>query len=85
MVTYATHQGDVDAKMIELSIGILRAAPTQETLPLRDWAIDVIEKRSKFAFNAAQKTALRNKQLPYVSAAEIGAAVAKTLQTIPQP
>ena len=30
---YFSHQYDLDAKMIELSIGILRAEPTPETTP----------------------------------------------------
>jgi hypothetical protein len=36
---YLGHRGDLDAKMIELSVGILRAEPTPETVPLREWAI----------------------------------------------
>jgi hypothetical protein len=30
---YAAHQNDLDTKMIELSIGILRAEPTPELAP----------------------------------------------------
>src|SRR5262245_47145037 len=62
---YFAHQNDLDAKMIELSIGILRAEPTPETTPLREWAIDVIDKRANFKFNAAQRTTLLKKQLPF--------------------
>jgi hypothetical protein len=62
---YVSHQGDLDAKMIELSVGILRAEPTPETIPLREWAIDVIDKRAKFNFNSAQRAALLNKPLPF--------------------
>jgi hypothetical protein len=62
---YVNHQGDVDAKMIELGVGILRAEPTPETAPLREWAVDVIETRAKFRFTAAQRTALLKKELPY--------------------
>ena len=61
------HNRDVDAKMIELSVGILRAAPTPETTPLREWAIDVIDKRANFPFNAAQRAVLLKKELPYKS------------------
>ena len=35
------HRYDLDAKMIELSVGILRAPPTKETKPLREWAIEL--------------------------------------------
>jgi hypothetical protein len=62
---YLSHQGDLDAKMIELSVGILRAEPTPETIPLREWAIDVIDKRAQFRFNAAQRAALLKKELPF--------------------
>src|SRR5262245_42680526 len=62
---YFAHQNDLDAKMIELSIGILRAEPTPETTPLREWAIDVIDKRANFKFNAVQRTTLLYKQLPF--------------------
>lgn len=60
------HKSDVDAKMIELSIGILRSNPTEETLPLREWAIDVMSKRAGFSFNKAQQAALLNKPLPFI-------------------
>jgi hypothetical protein len=59
------HQSDFDAKMIELRVGILRARPTPETTPLREWAIDVIDKRGKFSFNAAQRATLLKKELPF--------------------
>jgi hypothetical protein len=65
---YLSHQGDLDAKMIELSVGILRAAPTPETTPLREWAIDVIDKKANFSFNEQQRSALLKKQLPYLDA-----------------
>jgi hypothetical protein len=64
---YLAHQGDLDAKMIELSVGILRSEPTPETGPLREWAIDVIDKRAKFPFNAAQRAVLLTKQLPFLA------------------
>jgi hypothetical protein len=64
---YVDHQGDLDAKMIELGVGILRAGPTPETVPLREWAIDVIQKRAKFSFNEAQRNALLNKELPFIA------------------
>lgn len=62
---YLAHQGDLDAKMIELSVGILRSEPTTGTAPLREWAIDVIDKRARFSFNATQRAVLLNQQLPF--------------------
>jgi hypothetical protein len=63
---YLDHQRDLDAKMIELSVGILRSEPTPETTPLREWAVDVIEKRAQFKFNAEARATLLKKQLPFV-------------------
>jgi uncharacterized protein (DUF1778 family) len=67
---YLTHRGDLDAKMIELSVGILRAAPTPETTPLREWAIDVIDKRARFEFDEAQRAALLKQELPFKGVAQ---------------
>ena len=64
-LNYMAHKGDLDSKMIELSVGILRAPPTPETIPLREWAIDVIGKRTQFNFNKAQRAALLNQELPF--------------------
>jgi hypothetical protein len=54
--------------MIELSVGILRSEPTPETTPLREWAIDVIDKRAQFKFNAIQRAVLLKKELPFKGA-----------------
>jgi len=81
-----SHQGDIDAKIIEISVGVLRAEPTKETMPLRGWGIDVIEKRAGFKFTSEQEAALKNKSLPYAGPAlsrAIGEAVAWALRIIP--
>lgn len=67
---YLSHQSEVDAKMIELSVGILRSSPTPETEPLREWAIDVIDKRARFSFNAKQRAVLLKRQLPFTKTFE---------------
>jgi hypothetical protein len=67
---YLSHKGDVDARMIELSIGILRAEPTKESASLRDWAIQVINDRSDVKFDDAQKEALRKKEFHLFSHAD---------------
>ena len=64
--SYLSHQGDLDARMIELSVGVLRAKPTPETIPLRAWAIDVIQKRGGFIFNEEQRAALLKRELPLI-------------------
>ena len=62
---YLDHQRDLDAKMIELGVGILRTDPSPETAPLREWAIDVIQNRAGFSFNDAQRAALLHRELPF--------------------
>lgn len=76
-VDYFDHKGDIDTKMIELSIDILRAQPTPETVPLREWAINTIEKRGDFQFSPEQEAVLRKQQLPHaaVLASQIGQAI----------
>lgn len=64
---YLGHQGDLDAKMIELSIGILRAEPTPETTPLREWALNVIDKRGPFPFSAIQRAVILKQPLPFAT------------------
>lgn len=62
---YLSHRNDLDAKMIELSIGILRSDPKPETKPLREWAIDVISKRAGFSFDDQQRATLLKEKLPF--------------------
>jgi hypothetical protein len=52
---YLSHQHDLDAKMIELSVGILsaKAVPTDENKRLRKWAVDVMQTRAHFKFDDA--------------------------------
>jgi hypothetical protein len=64
--SYLSHQYDLDAKVIELSVGILRAPVTEESKPLRQWAIDVMGKRANFQFDKTQRAALLNEPLPYL-------------------
>ena len=84
--TYESHKSDVDAKMIEISLGILRAPLVAETAPLREWAVTEMEKRAGFTFSDQQRMALLRHPLPYVDPAAIGSAVASQLrQAVPPP
>jgi hypothetical protein len=82
---YLSHQNDLDAKMIELSIGILRSEPKQETEPLREWAIDVFEKRGSFSFNDRQRATLLKKELPFKGGFWIGSLSPVSGTVIQQP
>jgi len=87
---YFEHKSDLDAKMIELSVSILRTAPAEGTEPLRAWAIDVIEKRGQFKFSQPQQAVLLKKALPYTAsnsslAAQIGTAVSNAIRSQQTP
>lgn len=58
---------ELDIKMIELGVGILRAGP-QETgaKGARGWAVDVVEKYSGVTFTNQARTELINSALPVV-------------------
>jgi hypothetical protein len=67
---YLSHRGDLDVKMIELSVGILRSEPRPETEPLREWAVDTISKHARFEFDTQQRSVLLKKELPFKGAQE---------------
>jgi hypothetical protein len=50
------HQAD--AKLLEMSVGILREPAKADDDPLRSWAIKVVEKKSSVAFTDPQRAAL---------------------------
>jgi hypothetical protein len=54
----ATMERPVDAKMFEMSVGILREAVRVDDDPIRTWAVKVVEKKSGVAFSDQQRTAL---------------------------
>jgi hypothetical protein len=53
-----TIERQTDAKLLEMSVGILREAVRVDDDPMRSWAIKVVEKKSGVAFTDAQRTAL---------------------------
>ena len=67
VMTYWSHQGDIDTKLIELSIGILQAEPKPETTSLREWAINTLQIRGKFNFAQNESNALLKNQLQVIT------------------
>jgi hypothetical protein len=63
LFSHFDHKGDIDAKMIELSIGVLRAEPTGDSGPLREWAVETIEDRANFKFTPEQHSILVKRPL----------------------
>jgi hypothetical protein len=48
----------VDSKLLEMSVGILREPAKADDDPIRSWAIRVVEKKSGVAFTDPQRAAL---------------------------
>lgn len=64
LVNYFTNERQMDVKMVEIGIGILRAEPKEDVAPMREWAIDVIETSSRRKFTRIQRAALLKQALP---------------------
>jgi hypothetical protein len=64
LVNYWTNERQMDVKMVEIGIGILRAPPKDDIAVMRSWAIDVIEQSSGRKFSPAQRAALLKQELP---------------------
>jgi hypothetical protein len=45
-LSFASKDEELRVHLVEIAIGILRAAPKEDVTPARGWAIDVIEKNS---------------------------------------
>jgi hypothetical protein len=48
----------LDSKLLEMSVGILREPAKVDDDPIRSWALKVMEKKSGVAFTDPQRTAL---------------------------
>lgn len=59
--SWVATERQIDAKMLEMSVGILREAPKIDDDPIRSWAIKVVEKKSAINFSDARKAALLKK------------------------
>lgn len=60
---YIQKQVELNQKYIEIAVGILNGKPTPETIPLRDWAIDIIDKYSEIKLSKEAKKLLKEKPL----------------------
>jgi hypothetical protein len=64
--TYANRNRELDIRLVEIGINILRADPKQTDLKAaRAWAVQVIEDYSKIKFSDADRAALLDKPLLY--------------------
>ena len=68
--SYATSENaagknrELDIKLVEIGIGILRADPKDEKMAsIRRWAIEIIERNSRVPFSENEKTELLNKKI----------------------
>jgi hypothetical protein len=61
-----TSSREHDAKMVEMALGILRAAPSENVIAARSWAIRVIDAHSGTPFTPDEEKALLKYAIPYV-------------------
>jgi hypothetical protein len=54
---------ELNQKYIEIAVSILNVKPTPEATPLRDWAIDIIDKYSEIKLSKEAKKLLKEKPL----------------------
>jgi hypothetical protein len=63
LVNYLTNERQVDVKMLEIGLGILREPPKEDAQAMRAWAIEIIEKSSGRPFSEQQRDILLKKEL----------------------
>jgi hypothetical protein len=63
LVNYLTNERQVDVKMLEIGLGILREPPKEDAQAMRAWAIAIIEKSSGRPFSEQQRDILLKKEL----------------------
>jgi hypothetical protein len=63
LVNYLTNERQVDVKMLEIGLGILREPPKEDAQTMRAWAIEIIEKSSGRPFSEEQRNSLLHKEL----------------------
>ena len=69
--TYSNRNRELDIKLVELGIGILRADPKDTGLTAaRGWALQVIEENSRIKFSDEDRAALLQKPLLFKSTSE---------------
>jgi len=54
----AVKQKEINSRFVELSIQILNENPSKEKVPVRTWAVDVINKYSEIKLNDRAKSLL---------------------------
>ena len=78
--TYANRNRELDIKLVEIGIGILRTDPKDTGLTAaRGWAVQVIEDNSRVKFSTEDRLTLLNKPLLYRSAGNV---VSRDLEAI---
>jgi len=72
-LTYRSRHRELDVKMIELAVGLLTQKPEDSTMPLRNWAVDLLDHYSEVKLSPETKAALRQNALPELPGFFVGA------------
>ena len=66
-VNRSLKRSDVNLRMVELAIEVLRVEPTTNNVALKEWAIKVIDQHSDVAFGQPAQSELKREPLPWVA------------------
>jgi hypothetical protein len=62
-VDYVVREREIDVKMVEIAVGLIRQPPTDNVQPAREWAIEVIDHYSDVKLSAQARATLLKCQL----------------------
>ena len=71
--SYASKDEELRVHLVEIALGVLRADPKDTGLtPVREWAMDIIDRNSGVHFSQGARQALSNHQIPAAAPGGIG-------------
>lgn len=68
-VNQSLKKSDVNLRMVEVAVDVLKAEPTEKNQSLRDWAVKVIDSHADVKFSQAAREELQKEPLPQPSRA----------------
>ena len=67
IINSSLKEREMDLKIVQVAVDILRTEPNDNTVILREWAIEIVNNLSGVPLNEQVKQELLNKQLPATS------------------
>ena len=66
-ISSALKDKELKVKYVEIAVSILRDNPSKDTIPIRDWAVDVFEECSEVKLSKEAKDHLKSHSLRIIS------------------